>query len=189
MEVSESDLKLRKKNLDKFLNSLSVPRGKTRKRRVSTEKYVEIKKPKFHCGDFFAYEVDGKYRLLCLINRDKFYSTYRSFCYVWTKLYEQIPMVEDLVDEYIMPLGHFTAENFPNMEKLSFVGNSPDMVKLDLTYPYVLSESWKIATWAAAKEAHLLEDYPLELCIKFSDCLKKIAELRGNADTGKLYRK
>lgn len=181
LEASESDLKLRKKNLEKFLNSLSVPRGKTRKRRVATEKYVEIKKPKlpsFRCGDIFSYKIDGKYRLLCFINRGKFYLTYASYCYVWFKLYEQIPTIEELANEYIMPLGYFTVENFPDMEKLRFVGNSTDLIKLDVTYPHVLSESWKPATWAIAKEAHLLENYPLELCMKFSDCLEKIEELR-----------
>lgn len=181
LEASERDLKLRKKNLDKFLLSLSTPRGKIKKRRVPTEKYVEVKKPKlpsFRCGDIFAYEVDGKYRLLCCITREKFYLTYASYCYVWAKLYDQIPFVDDLVNEYIIPIGYFTVENFPNMEKLKFVGNNSDMIKLDITYPGVLCKAWKSATWAIAKEEHLLEGYPLELCMKFSDCIKKIEELR-----------
>ncbi len=186
LEASESDLKLRKKNLDKFLLTLSIPRGKIKKRRVPTEKYVEVKKPKlpsFRCGDIFSYEIDGKYRLLCFITREKFFLTYASYCYVWTKLYEQIPGIEELVNDYIMPLGYFTAENFPDMKKLSFVGNSADMLKLDFTYPHVLSKSWKPATNALAKEYHLLEKYPLEMCKKCNDCLLRIEELRGNVDT------
>lgn len=184
LEASESDLKLRKKNLDKFLLKLSTPRGKIKKRRVPTEKYVEVKKPKlpsFRCGDIFAYEVDGKYRLLCCITREKFYLTYASYCYAWAKLYEQIPSVEELENDYIVPLGYFTAENFPDMDKLSFVGNSADMLKLDLTYPHVLFKPWKPAKNALAKERHLSERYALEMCKKCSDCLKRIEELRRNA--------
>ena len=107
LEVVESDLKLRQKNLDKFLSILSVPRGKTKKRKIPTEKYVTTEKPMlptFRCGDVFRYEVNGKYRLLCLISRGKFCTTYASYCYVWTKLYEQIPSVDDLIEERIMPL-------------------------------------------------------------------------------------
>lgn len=181
LEASESDLKLRHKNLDRFLSVLSVPRGKTKKRKIPAEKYVATEKPTlpaFHRGDVFAYEVNGKYRLFCLISRGMFYTTYASYCYVWTKLYDQVPSVDDLAEEYIMPLGYFTAETFPDMEKLICVGNMPDMLNLDITYPGIISESWKPATWTVAKEEHLSECYPMELCVKFSDCLKKLQTRR-----------
>ena len=180
LEASESDLRLRKKNLDKFLNSLSTPRGKVKKRRIPTEKYVRIEKPKlpaFHCGDIFAYEVEGKYRLLCFITRERFSSTYASYCYVWSKRYKSIPLVDDLVNEFIIPLGYFTVENFPSMDKLQYVGNIPEMKRLNISYPGVLYEPWKVATWAIAKEEHLSENYPPELSLRFCNCLKRIDEL------------
>lgn len=181
LEATESDLKLRQRNLEKFLAVLSTPRGKVKKRKVPTEKYVNIEKPKlpnFQCGDVFAYEVNGKYRLLCLVNRGKFCHTYASYCYVWQKLYEQIPTIDNLINEYILPLGYFTVGTFPNMEKLNFVGNNPDFKKLDITYPYFAFEQWKPATFAIAKEENLVEDYPLDLCVKFTDCIKRIEELK-----------
>lgn len=182
----EADLKQRKKNLDRFLASLSSPRGKTKKRKVQTEKYVAIEKPKlpsFRCGDVFAYIIDGKYRFLGFVNRGRFMTTYAAYCYVWTKLYEQIPPVNELTDEPIVPLGYFTVESFPDMEKLKLIGNMPDMVKLDIHYPGILYEQWKPATWVIAKEEQLSENYPLEMWIKFSDCLKKLQVLNNSADT------
>lgn len=181
LEATESDLKLRQRNLEKFLNTISTPRGKVKKRKVPTEEYVKIEKPKlpiFQCGDAFAYEVNGKYRLLCFVNRGKFFNTYASYCYVWRKLYDQIPTIDSLINEHILPLGYFTVETFPNMEKLNFVGNNPDFKKLDITYPYWVFEQWKPATFAIAKEENLVEDYPLDLCVKFTDCIKRIEELK-----------
>lgn len=181
LEATESDLKLRKKNLKKFLAALSVPRGIVRKRKIPMERYVEVKKPKppfFRCGDVFAYPVDGKYRLLCLVARKKMFDTYAAYCYVWAKLYEQIPALETLRDEEILPLGYFMANSFPKIEALQLVGNSSDMLLLDLTYPSHLYRPWKQAEKTIAKEENLSETYPAELCVKLSDCLKKIQELR-----------
>lgn len=62
LEATERDLKQRQKNLEKFLSTLSVPRGNTKKRKIPTEKYVPqatYKLPQFRLGDVFAYEVDG----------------------------------------------------------------------------------------------------------------------------------
>ena len=190
LEATEHDLKLRKKNLDKFLTSLSTPRGKTKKRKTPTEKYKRIEKPKlptFQCGDVFAYKVDGKYRLLCLITRGKIYTThatYASFCYAWAEFFDQVPAVEDLTDEDILPLGYFTAETFPNMEKLIFVGNRPDIIILDDIYITSFCRLWKPAAQAIAKEADLVEEYPLEVCVKLSDCLQKAYMLKNSAKAG-----
>ncbi len=181
LEATERDLKLRQRNLEKFLNLLSTPRGKVKKRKVPTEKYIKIEKPKlpnFLCGDIFAYEINRKYRLLCFVNRGKFFNTYAAYCYAWANLYEQLPAIDYLINEYILPLGYFTAENFPNMEKLKFVGNNSDFKKLDMVFPSFFTEKWKPATSAVAKEEHLTEDYPLDLCVKCSDCFKRIEELK-----------
>lgn len=182
LEVSENDLKLRRRNLDKFLKSLSEPRGKTKKRKIPTEKYVEVPKvpmpklPPFRCGDIFAYDVGGKYRLLCLISRGEFNSTHAAYCYVWTELYEKGPSVEELMNDCIIPLGYFTVETFPDMEKLRFVGNCPDMVRLDIIYPGFFYEPWKAATWTIAREEHLSEDFQAEFGRKLEDCLSRFVE-------------
>lgn len=181
LEATESDLKLRQKKLEIFLNSLSTPRGKTKKRKVPMEKYVRFnaeKLPLFRSGDVFAYEINGEYRILCFVSRGKFYSTYASYCYAWATLYEQVPLLEDLSEEYIIPLGYFTIETFPRMDKLNFIANYSEMKKLGNLPPRVLNEYWEPATWALAKEHNLSETYPLRLCLKCSDCLEKIKELK-----------
>lgn len=177
LEASENELKQRQKNLEKFLVLLSTPRGKTKKRKIPTDKYVKIEKPKlppFHCGDIFTYKVDEKYRLLTFVDRGKFCSTQASYCYVWTNLYDEIPSLDILEEEPFMPLGYFLVETFPSMDRLTFVGNNPDITKLATTYPHMICEHWKPATWMIVKEENLLEKYPWELGIKFNDCIKKL---------------
>lgn len=181
LDVTESDLKLRQRNLKKFITLLSTPREKIRKRKVPVEKYTKtekVKLPAFNCGDVFAYEVNGKYRLICFVNRGKFAATYASYCFAWVKLYEQIPTIEYLTNEYILPLGYFTVETFPNMEKLAFVCNDPEIKKLNDVFPSAICEQWKPATYAIAKEKNLAENYSLDLCVKFKDCIKKIEEIK-----------
>lgn len=178
LEASESDLKIRKKNLEKFLSALIIPRGKTKKRKIPTEKYVKVEKPKlpsFKRGDVFAYECDGKYRLLCFISREKFFTTYASYCWIWTKFYERIPTITDLPEELVMPLGYFKAEDFPPTEKLTYCGNIPAFEKFDNV---ILFMKWKPATYAIAKEDNLSEAIHDELGETFNNCLKKLRELR-----------
>lgn len=86
--------------------------------------------------------------------------------------------IEDLSEEYIIPLGYFTIETFPRMDKLNFIANYSEMKKLGNLPPRVLNEYWEPATWALAKEHNLSETYPLRLCLKCSDCLEKIKELK-----------
>ena len=181
LEATESDLKIRKKNLDKFLSALIIPRGKTKKRKIPTEKYIKVEKPKlpsFKCGDIFAYEVDGKYRILCFVSREKFGATYASYTYVWGNLFDEIPSVGNLMNDYVMPLGYFTVENFPDINKLQYIGNEENLNKLDITYPGILFDIWKPATWVIAKEENLIESIPSSICRKLSDCFQKLSEIK-----------
>lgn len=186
LEVTERDLKLRQRNLEKFLTLLSTPREKTRKRKVPTDKYIKaekVKLPAFNCGDVFAYEVNGKYRLICFASKGKFVNTYASYCFAWKNFYEQIPTIEYLTNEYILPLGYFTVETFPKMENMVFVGNNPKIKELYNVFPSVICEQWKPATYAIEKVKHLEEDYPLDLCVKFTDCIKTIEKIKASIST------
>ena len=114
--------------------------------------------------------------MLCLISRKKFNSTHAAYCYVWTELYERMPSIEELMGDCIIPLGYFTVETFPDVEKLRYVGNCPDMVRLDINYPGFFYEPWKTATWTIAREEHLSESFQVEFGRKLGDCLYRFVE-------------
>ena len=68
LEATESNLKQRQKNLDKFLKTLLVPREKPRKRKRSAPP-KEKEFPPLEVGDLFAYKYDSGYRVLCILER------------------------------------------------------------------------------------------------------------------------
>lgn len=73
LEATERDLKARQKALEKFLNSLRVPREKTRKRKTSGGKYREwIAQEPFRsvrAGDVFAIPAQGGWHAVLCIER------------------------------------------------------------------------------------------------------------------------
>ncbi len=177
--ASESDLKLRKRNLDAFLISLSVARGKTKKRKIPVEKYNKIDRPKlpvFRAGDVFAYEVNGRYRVLCFTRRTMIYRrSYAAFCYVWGKLFRRIPTEDQLKDARVMPIGYFIAEDFPNFEKFIYIGNNSDLKRLDIALPKIYKPWKSLADRIATKEV-LEKRIPLLLCMKISKGKQRVKE-------------
>ena len=179
LEASERDLKQRQKNLEKFLISLSVPRGKAKKRKIPTERYVKRPKlPQFRPGDVFAYEFNGKYRLFCLISKEKNLNKQAAFCYLWTSLFDKIPTIDELTEEAVIPMGRFTAEGFPKAETLQYVGNYSAMAELNMTNLKSINESWKYLGRRTVTEADLQKNIPPVAEVKVRDCLKKIEQLK-----------
>lgn len=67
LEASESDLKKRKKSLDKLLESLLVPRAKPRQRRTDPlDRIVEL--PPLEIGGCYAYKYEDGYRVLVVLD-------------------------------------------------------------------------------------------------------------------------
>ena len=131
-------------------------------------------------GDIFAYKLENGYRIFCLISHAEIGTVYAAYSYVWARFFDEIPTVESLADDYVLPLGYFTSQTFPPAEKLTLIGNYPETVSSvgGLIYPHFINEAWKPATTALAKEENLSETIPLSLCMKMSDAICKLDELR-----------
>lgn len=70
LEATESDLKVRRKNLEKFLDMLLVPREQPRKRKRTAPAPEKSFSP-LEIGDCFAYKFDTGYRVMCILERFK----------------------------------------------------------------------------------------------------------------------
>lgn len=182
LEADEKDLKQRKKNLEKFLSGLKTPRGKTKKRKVSPEKYVPKAKPtplpSVKSGDVLAYLHDGSYRIFALTERTRYLEHQAVYCYAWRKQFPVLPSFEQLLKEEFMPLGYLRGVDFPSMEKVTLIGNYSIINNLNMTFPHIINKNWRPAVHALAKEAHLMEEYPAELCMSLEKALEKIENLR-----------
>ncbi len=184
LDATESDLKIRKRNLNKFLQSLSEPRGKVKKRKIPEDKYIiesnqkRSALPKLQDGDVLAYKVGEVYRIFAVVRHQKSYSETTVFCYAWKKQFKCIPTLEELFHEHIMPLGYFNGETFPHLEKVSLIGNIPSTKNLGaLRSPELVSENWKRYVFIMSSPDTHTYEYPLNLCLTLNDVLEKIKKV------------
>lgn len=185
LEASENDLKARKKNLQKFLQTISVPRDKTKKRKTPEEKYIPEPKikitplPIFDNGDVFAYNDNGRYRVFAVAKQIKGYTkgAYRktAFCYLWKKSFSYIPTTNELFDEYIMPLGYFDGDTFPKSEE---IGNIPELKKLsEIRSPELIKKEWNRPVFIMSLPDEPPCEYDIDLCLTLKEVLDKISHL------------
>jgi hypothetical protein len=125
------------------------------------------------CGDLYAYHTNGKYRIFMLLHTKTIVVVPAIYCYAWRKTFDEIPTIDELNSEYIMPLGWFTEQFFPDRSRLTYIGNHNLCEALKDIDPSKLYDKWRPATLSVAKEAHLTEDYPLNLCEKLCDTIQK----------------
>lgn len=182
--ATESDLKARKKNLNKFLKTLSVPRGKTRNRKIPEEKYINEPKieytplPYFKDGDVLAYNDKGIYRIFSIVRHQKAYSKPVVFCYLWKKQFTYIPTTEELFNEYIMPLGYLDGNTFPNTDKIIFIGNISYLQKLGaISSPITIKKEWFRPVFILRSPDTPPSEYNLDLCLTLNDVIDKIGKL------------
>lgn len=129
------------------------------------------------CGDLYAYHTNGKYRIFMLMHTKTIVVVPAIYCYAWRKTFDKIPTIDELNKEYVMPLGWFTEQFFPDKSRLTYIGNHTSCETLKDIDPAKLYDKWRPATLSVAKEAHLTEDYPLNLCEKFCDTIQKANEI------------
>ena len=129
------------------------------------------------CGDVFAYRADGQYRVFVLLHTRKMIFLPAIYCYAWRKMFASVPTMEELKDEYVMPLGWFVEQFFPAKSKLTYIGNCGICEALKDIDPAKLYGKWSPATMAVAKEVHLTEEYPIHLCERLCDAVQRAYEL------------
>ena len=129
LDATEKDLKLREKNLQKYIANLSIPREKIRKRKTPPENYTPqpnpdpIPLPPMKIGELFAYHNNGKYRIFTPVAISKIYLRRMAFCYSWKRDFDEIPTIEMLMHEHIVPIGWFSGKSFPDINNLVRIGN------------------------------------------------------------------
>ena len=70
LEATESDLKIRRRNLEKFWTMLCTPREKARKRKRAAPP-AEKPLPPLEVGDCFAYKYEEGFRVICILERSR----------------------------------------------------------------------------------------------------------------------
>ncbi len=130
------------------------------------------------CYDIYAINTDGKYRTFALTGETLKIASQQSiekniFCYSWKDPFDSIPTFDELLEHDVMPLGYFKGETFPDTEKLTLIGNFPEMNILAMITADKINPAWEKSLNSLVLERHLYEEYPDEMCMKFGDVLTK----------------
>lgn len=118
LEADAADLKQRKRNLDKFLAGLQVPRTAVRKRKKPESAYVPPEKhpplPPVRLGDVVVYPAKEGWRALLVIQIQKDNELGKSAaCFVWNHVFDQIPPTDTLWHTPGLVFGRIGGEAFP----------------------------------------------------------------------------
>ncbi len=116
--ADESELKLRQKNLQRFLSSLQTPRKSPRKRNPPPKEKIL---PPAETGDVFRYGDGKKDRFLIILESfcpPQTQSASAYFCGIFQKCYEEVPANSQLLEEPIGILGIYTANQFVPKSKI-----------------------------------------------------------------------
>lgn len=192
LDATEADLRQRSKNLEKFLQSLSVPRNKVRKRKKkgkTKEEFVIHNNPalpQFEVGDVFAYKNEKRYRIFSLtrravvIKKDNGEPYRAAFAILWQKKFDDVPEIEDLKNEQVIPLGYFTGGTLPEDDEYVFIGNMSELKVLESVLLFNrINELWKPVNSGEAKVENLTEDIPPHLYMSLGEMLKRAETAKG----------
>lgn len=165
LEADERDLKQRKRNLDKFLAGLQVPRSAVRKRKKPESAYVPPKKhpplPQVRLGDVVVYPDKEGWRALLVIQIQKDRDLGKSAsCFVWNERFDQIPTTDILWRTPGLIFGRIGGEAFP--KDIQVVDNiyTGSMWLMGRVY-----SSWERYITQPAESHQLYRPLPQNLCV------------------------
>lgn len=145
--ADDRDLKLRKRNLEKFYKSLQVPRATVRRRKKPESAYVPVPRPVFPTmpqvfpGDLISYPVGDQVRLFLILNINRSRKQGKTACcFVWEEKFGQLPEPSLLMKARGIPFGRVPGDAFP--EGFQAVGQlaMPQNVHSLIGYAYPM---WK----------------------------------------------
>ena len=77
-----------------------------------------------------------------------------------------------------MPLGYFNGDTFPNIEKITLLGNIPELKKLGkLRSSEFIRREWNRPVFVMSAPDEPLHEYDFDLCLKLNDVLDIIEKL------------
>lgn len=120
LEADDCFLRNRKKNLDKFLLSLEVPRNNPRKRKFTPK---ERSLPPANVGDVFSYKGEAGLRIVVILDywdKTKWCEGY--FCCILDKEYQDKPDMQELALENIGQIGMYDVKAFLPASKIRLIG-------------------------------------------------------------------
>ena len=122
LEASEKDLREREKALNKFLNTIIVPRKAPRKRQRPKNVIKEL--PEYHIGECYRYKFDNGYRVFIVLDRKKPIG-FREllFCAILCRTFSTKELCDiEFLSEKVLLHACFAGEDFPGKSMVKKIG-------------------------------------------------------------------
>lgn len=184
LEAAPEDLKLRKRNLRKFLAGLQTPRSKARKRKIPEERYISPPKeksfqfpplPPVRPGDLIAYRLEGKWRLFVILDIAKNRGTGNTaYCFAWAKSFEEIPEETVLRRERGLPLGIVPGDAFPEGYKKVGSMKIPHHLAALIGYNFPV---WADYIIKPTPQTRFYKPFPMQMTLHFETVVQKVEYL------------
>lgn len=181
LEAAPEDLKLRRRNLQRFLSGLQRPRAKARKRKIQEERYVAPPKeasyrfpplPPVGQGDLIAYPLEGKYRLFVILDIAKNRGTgSTAYCFAWAKSFDEIPEEAVLRRERGIPLGIVPGDAFPEGYKIVGSMKIPHHLAALIGYNFPM---WSDYIIRPTQQARFYRPFPMQMTLHFETVVQKV---------------
>lgn len=123
LEADEKELKVRKKKLVDFYESLQIPRKKPRKRYVNYDNY-EKPLPSVELGDCYAYKYDTGKRIVVILDRipESIWKE-QIFCCILKNTYSSAEVKKiNYLEQDVGDIGCYTSSDFLGKSNLQKVG-------------------------------------------------------------------
>lgn len=134
LEASEKDLREREKALNKFLNTIIVPRKAPRKRQRPKNVIKEL--PEYHIGECYRYKFDNGYRVFVVLDRKKPIGFREMmFCAILCRTFSTKELCDiEFLSEKVLLHACFAGEDFPGKSTVKKIGeiSVPDDIQWKL---------------------------------------------------------
>ncbi len=167
LDATDADLRLREKNLRRFLSSLQTPRSTTRKRKKSESSYIPrvapVRLPHVKETDLVAFPVGDQWRVLLITSIIKNKREQFATVFLWRKFFDSSPSWETLDKSSGILLGHVPADVFP--KSFSIIGKQ-GVLALNLMARFY-AQSWREYLFTPTKAEQLYQPLPEDLCVPY----------------------
>lgn len=181
LEAAPEDLKLRKRNLQKFLAGLQKPRNKVKKRKIPEERYVSPPKeetfqfpplPPVQRGELIAYPKDGKWGMFVILDIARNRGTGNTaYCFAWARSFDKIPEEAVLRRERGIPLGIVPGDAFPEDYKIVGSMKIPHHLAVLIGYNFPM---WSDYIIKPTQKQRFYREFPMQMTLHFETVVEKV---------------
>lgn len=178
--ADEAEIKLRRRNLDRFYKGLLVPRKTARRRKKAESEYVPVPRPHFaplppvFRGALLSYPFEDGYRMLLVMDviKTKAYGKV-AYCFLWAEKFSAAPGYYALLNCKGIPLGIVGGDAFPEFTVVQSVSLERGVPGL-FGYAYPM---WRGYISKPAAKEQFYKQLPAQLCLNLETALKKVSDI------------